>query len=646
MATRGMTVFTHQGTDYSLNDPNIANEFSASKKYLAGDYVNYQGDLYKFSVDHAAGSWNASHAVKVLLGRDVSSVVKNGAENIIDSYTKEDKDAVGVQYTWSGSSCVIYGTASATSNDRIVNSLDNMPYGIEAGKTYYLKYHSEKVRLRMYGAIGGVQEETQFVDTLDDQVITIPAEYTGLNIRLYIKSGTAVDETVTVGLYRAFPNIDLTEYAHDDMGYPYAFHKVNDIAETEKYDVTYSIQDSVATFSGTASSTLNVNLDGDTDKIPSWLKAKTKYYFTLNKVNGAGIKFVLTAYDSNSTAIPEMDRVYEDDGEFYFDNLTGVAGVIIRYRVSNGSQVNGKISLKIMEGVPTVRQIADMATGSVTKLRILQNNMGHMNMGNSLSSDVHFLTTENYEDVMKNYKKLFSDHLPDVFGAEEFEPSRDIYTTGGTPSVYTTVDMVANLFSRVFPNIRYQAGSSKNAILSKYPLLDYASKTIDFEYIYNGETKSSSINGCYAHVMIDGKNVCFFVSAMVSGPNAQSMAARRVAYQKLIDFLAREEYAFIVCDANTEGDSTATTIDKSVEEGNAIYDEIMKPGGWESAMGSYFDWETTYRSPRSLGVISAIDNIYYKDNGKVVLSGLHVLGDLYDDLASDHIPIVADFTLL
>lgn len=67
MATRGMAVFTHQGTDYTINDPNIANEFSATKNYAVGDFCYYQGDLYRFIVAHSAGAWNGDHVEKKLL---------------------------------------------------------------------------------------------------------------------------------------------------------------------------------------------------------------------------------------------------------------------------------------------------------------------------------------------------------------------------------------------------------------------------------------------------------------------------------------------------------------------------------------------------------------------------------------------------
>ena len=74
MATRGMAEIRVDGTDYTINDPNLAGEFSASTNYQKGRHVYYQGDLKKFKTNHSAGSWNSSHANKVFLADEVSEI--------------------------------------------------------------------------------------------------------------------------------------------------------------------------------------------------------------------------------------------------------------------------------------------------------------------------------------------------------------------------------------------------------------------------------------------------------------------------------------------------------------------------------------------------------------------------------------------
>ena len=74
MATKGMTVLKVAGTDYTINDPNIADEFSASTAYKKGQTVNYQGNLYEFKTDHAAGSWNSAHVRKIGVGKQMGTM--------------------------------------------------------------------------------------------------------------------------------------------------------------------------------------------------------------------------------------------------------------------------------------------------------------------------------------------------------------------------------------------------------------------------------------------------------------------------------------------------------------------------------------------------------------------------------------------
>jgi len=86
---RGLSNFTQGGTDYILNDPNTAPEFSSSAAYKAGEFVNRDGNLYRFTVDHAVGAWSADEVTQVLVGNEIIKAkrmsicsgesIKNGA---------------------------------------------------------------------------------------------------------------------------------------------------------------------------------------------------------------------------------------------------------------------------------------------------------------------------------------------------------------------------------------------------------------------------------------------------------------------------------------------------------------------------------------------------------------------------------------
>ena len=65
-----------QGTqDYTINDPNIANEFDPTEVYAAGTYVNYQGDLYRLTANHAANTtWTNTSKTKVKIGDEIKGI--------------------------------------------------------------------------------------------------------------------------------------------------------------------------------------------------------------------------------------------------------------------------------------------------------------------------------------------------------------------------------------------------------------------------------------------------------------------------------------------------------------------------------------------------------------------------------------------
>lgn len=78
MAVKGMSVFTHQGEDYTINDPNNAPEFDVTLANEKGEYVYYQGDLYRFNAAHSANTtWANRSKTKVKLGAELLAEITN-----------------------------------------------------------------------------------------------------------------------------------------------------------------------------------------------------------------------------------------------------------------------------------------------------------------------------------------------------------------------------------------------------------------------------------------------------------------------------------------------------------------------------------------------------------------------------------------
>ena len=60
--------------DYSSLWAALAPAFSTSSAYTAGQYVTYNGGLYRFTTDHAAGTWSSSQVVPSNIGGELSDL--------------------------------------------------------------------------------------------------------------------------------------------------------------------------------------------------------------------------------------------------------------------------------------------------------------------------------------------------------------------------------------------------------------------------------------------------------------------------------------------------------------------------------------------------------------------------------------------
>lgn len=76
--------------DYSALWTSLAPAFITTKAYKVGEYVTYDGGLYRFRAAHAAGSWNAEHVIPVDIGGGITAVTDamehNGLATIITDW--------------------------------------------------------------------------------------------------------------------------------------------------------------------------------------------------------------------------------------------------------------------------------------------------------------------------------------------------------------------------------------------------------------------------------------------------------------------------------------------------------------------------------------------------------------------------------
>ena len=66
----------------------VAPIFDATAAYSAGDYCNYNGQIYRFTADHAAGSWTGSDATAVNVGEELTDL-KAEINNVLSEDLKQ-----------------------------------------------------------------------------------------------------------------------------------------------------------------------------------------------------------------------------------------------------------------------------------------------------------------------------------------------------------------------------------------------------------------------------------------------------------------------------------------------------------------------------------------------------------------------------
>ena len=69
--------------------PNDVTEFNISTFYLKGDFVMYDGKLYKFTENHAAGEWDDSQVIETNLFSEIEYMTKNDYEEVVITLQNE-----------------------------------------------------------------------------------------------------------------------------------------------------------------------------------------------------------------------------------------------------------------------------------------------------------------------------------------------------------------------------------------------------------------------------------------------------------------------------------------------------------------------------------------------------------------------------
>lgn len=115
------------------------------------------------------------------------------------SATYTDRTLYGVTFTWSNDkkSCTAVGTATKLTYTSLFSNTTDLPSGIEAGKTYRIKYRTTDGNLAL--AIGFYKDGVYVnqIGVNKDSQVTVPSDCTGMYIRLYVNNGRTVNGTAS-----------------------------------------------------------------------------------------------------------------------------------------------------------------------------------------------------------------------------------------------------------------------------------------------------------------------------------------------------------------------------------------------------------------------------------------------------------------
>ena len=146
------------------------------------------------------------------VGENINSLKEDidsyNSYNIISRVEKYNTTMNAIKFMWdSNLSCTITGTSTNESYVNLINSKNMIPEYLQLGKSYKVIMNSENVYFRVYNWVNDKNNllfETNGIDSF-----VLPLDSTGVLIRLLVKSGVTINETVSPIFYNALSNTDL-----------------------------------------------------------------------------------------------------------------------------------------------------------------------------------------------------------------------------------------------------------------------------------------------------------------------------------------------------------------------------------------------------------------------------------------------------
>lgn len=188
--------------DYTALLATIAPTFSASTGYASGEYVWYNGTLYRFTADHAAGAWTGTDATASVIGEDVSEL--KSAVDDLEVFCKKE-----ISETTTGSINVTTGTV-------IQKTQHLVDVSIPSGTQYKFKLDADWLitKYNFYANETIVQ-----YNCIPETEYTFTASANITNVSLYCNTDVVVGTGTVTGIVTVTTGTsDSLEERIDDLG--------------------------------------------------------------------------------------------------------------------------------------------------------------------------------------------------------------------------------------------------------------------------------------------------------------------------------------------------------------------------------------------------------------------------------------------
>lgn len=212
----------------------MAPAYSTSATYAVGDYVNYNGSIYRCTTAiTTAESWTSGHWTAVVLGADLASQVSdlktqltdyNAVDLIKGLWIQETFTASnGTVFTWDNDHYVITGasTPKSAATFRALILSQDLPVNIKPEHEYYLKFQATDPGVEIAIVYKNSNNADMWRYYNSNDKIVVPPTAVKFRAMLLIRADVSVPENTIVSefaLLSAITNADADEKITDIAG--------------------------------------------------------------------------------------------------------------------------------------------------------------------------------------------------------------------------------------------------------------------------------------------------------------------------------------------------------------------------------------------------------------------------------------------